>query len=139
MNFDPDIVLAKSSTVRKCLRAIREVRAQPDPVREWMILDVTILNLQRAVQACLDLANHLIALNGWELPRSARHSIEILAAKVVLPPEILPAVVGMVGFRNIAVHDYTALNPAIVESLVRDHLGDLEVFVAAIIAATPDR
>jgi uncharacterized protein YutE (UPF0331/DUF86 family) len=136
MKFDGDVVLAKASSVRKCLQAIREVRSQGGALQAWLIQDVTVLNLQRAVQACLDLANHLIAANGWELPRSARHSMEILAGNKVVQAEALPALLGMVGFRNIAVHDYVQLDPAVVERLAKDHLADVETFVAAIMAAT---
>jgi len=139
MKFDADIVLAKSSSIRKCLQTIREVRSQRDALQAWLVQDVTVLNLQRAVQACLDLANHLIAANGWELPRSARHSMEILVGKKALPAEALPALLGMVGFRNIAVHDYADLDLAVVESLARDHLGDIETFAATVIGETLDK
>jgi uncharacterized protein YutE (UPF0331/DUF86 family) len=44
--------------------------------------------------------------------------------------------VGVMGFRNIAVHDYAALDPAIVDAIVAKHLGDLDLFVDAILSAT---
>jgi len=72
---DTDIVLAKVSTVRKCLATIRRLRATDEPrLEKWIVQDVVVLNLQRAAQACLDLANHLITANEWELPRSTRHA-----------------------------------------------------------------
>ena len=36
---------------------------------------------------------------------------------------------GMVGFRNIAVHDYQNLNLEIVVAIVEKHLGDFEDFI----------
>jgi uncharacterized protein YutE (UPF0331/DUF86 family) len=38
----------------------------------------------------------------------------------------------MAGFRNIAVHDYRALDPAVLEAIVADDLGDLEGFADAV-------
>jgi len=61
-HFDEDVVLAKVANVRKTVAAIRALAA-PDrtALDEWIRQDVTVLNLQRAVEALLDLANHLIA------------------------------------------------------------------------------
>ena len=134
---DQDIVLAKASTVRKTLATIRRLKAADAPRLEaWIVQDVVVLNLQRAAQACLDLANHLITANSWELPRSARHSVEILRDASVIPREQSQVMVGVMGFRNIAVHDYAALDPAIVDAIVAKHLGDLERFVDAILEGT---
>ncbi len=134
---DRDIVLAKASTVRKCLATIRSLKAPEAPrLAGWIVQDVVVLNLQRAAQACLDLANHLITANSWELPRSARHSVEILREAGVIPHVQAQTMVGVMGFRNIAVHDYAALDPAIVDAIVAKHLGVLEEFVDTILSGT---
>jgi uncharacterized protein YutE (UPF0331/DUF86 family) len=36
----------------------------------------------------------------------------------------------MVGFRNIAIHDYQTLDPRVVEAIVTRHLDDLRDFAA---------
>jgi uncharacterized protein YutE (UPF0331/DUF86 family) len=134
---DRDIVLAKASTVRKCLATIRRLKAADAPRLEgWIVEDVVVLNLQRAAQACLDLANHLITANSWELPRSARHSFEILRESGVIARALGETMVSVMGFRNIAVHDYATLDPAIVDAIVANHLGDLDRFVDAVLAGT---
>jgi uncharacterized protein YutE (UPF0331/DUF86 family) len=132
---DHDLVLAKVSTVRTCVATIRGLRAADAPAREaWIVQDVTVLNLQRAAQACLDLANHLIAANRWELPRSARHAFQVLGRNGVVDRALLEVMVGVIGFRNIAVHDYATLNPAVVEAIAGRHLGDLETFADRVVA-----
>jgi uncharacterized protein YutE (UPF0331/DUF86 family) len=133
--FNEDVVLAKASNVRKTVAAIRLVN---DPVNsavsEWIRMDATVLNLQRAVEALLDLANHLISANGWELPRDGRHAFSILSSHGLLSDANLTLARAMVGFRNIAVHDYAALDPEIVRGIVRDRLGDLERLVESLLA-----
>lgn len=125
--FDEDVVLAKVSSVRKTVAAIRLVNGpEHEGVDDWIRLDATVLNLQRAVEALLDLANHLISANGWELPRDGRHAFSILAEKGLLPAPDVELSRAMVGFRNIAVHDYAALDPDVVHGIVRDRLGDIE-------------
>jgi len=132
---DHDLVLAKVSTIRKCVTTIRSLRAPDAPDREaWIVQDVTVLNLQRAAQACLDLANHLIAANRWELPRSARHAFQVLADNGVVDSATLRVMTGVMGFRNIAVHDYATLDPSVVDGIATSHLGDLETFADTVVA-----
>lgn len=133
--FDEDVVLAKVSNVRKTVAAIRLVNGpQHDCVDDWIRFDATVLNLQRSVEALLDLANHLISANGWELPRDGRHAFSILAEKGLLPTTDLELARAMVGFRNVAVHDYAALDPDVVRGIVRDRLGDLERLADGLLA-----
>ena len=40
---------------------------------------------------------------------------------------------GMVGFRNIAIHEYKQLDEEIVRDVIENHLGDIKEFVRAII------
>jgi uncharacterized protein YutE (UPF0331/DUF86 family) len=131
---DRDVVLAKVSTIRKCVGTIREVRAGAHgALAPWLVQDVTVLNLERAAQACIDMANHLISVNGWELPRSARHAFEVLAAQGIVEPALARTMGSIAGFRNVAVHAYTDLDPRVVEAIAEKHLPDLEVFADKIL------
>jgi uncharacterized protein YutE (UPF0331/DUF86 family) len=133
--FNEDVVLAKASNVRKTVAAIRLVNGPENGgVSDWIRMDATVLNLQRAVEALLDLANHLISANGWELPRDGRHAFSILSGHGLLSGADLALARAMVGFRNVAVHDYAALDPEIVRGIVRDRLGDLEGLVDGLLA-----
>ena len=140
VQFSEDIILAKAAAVRKCVRVIRKLWFENDPVvPDWVRLDVTVLNLQRAVEACVDLANHLIATNSWGLAGSAIESIGMLVDNQLIPPSEIPVYRGMIGFRNIAVHNYRDVDQAIVTGIVHDHLGDLERFAALVLEATVNR
>jgi uncharacterized protein YutE (UPF0331/DUF86 family) len=134
---DEDIVLAKVSTIRKCVAAIRSLpRDLPEPEREWMRVDLAVLNLQRAVEASIDLAGHLIAANGWELPRDAADGFRVLGSHGVVPAALTETLAKMVGFRNVAVHSYREIDPRIVHGIARDRLVDFESFVGAVLLAT---
>ncbi len=135
--FDEDVVLAKASTVRSCLTTIRQVHASDRvSLEEWMRRDLEILNLQRAAQACLDLVHHLIASNRWELPRDGGHAMSIAARHGVIDGALETTMRGVIGFRNVAVHLYTEIDPEILGDIVEHRLGDLERFVAAVLECT---
>lgn len=140
VRFDEDIVLSKVATVRRCVGAIGKLWFENDPaVPDWVRLDVTVLNLQRAVEACLDMANHLIAINSWGLPGAAVEAIQLLVDNNVLTASELSVYRGMIGFRNIAVHNYREIDQAIVRGIVNDHLQDLERFATLVLDATVSR
>lgn len=130
---DADIIMAKASTIKRCLNAIEQVNQTKNTMETWMVEDLIVLNLQRAIQACLDLANHLIAANHWDLPKSASQSMEIIARNNVVPRDMLNSLRSMVGFRNIAVHNYTILEPEIIQSIVKNHLSDIESLVQSVL------
>jgi len=60
--LEKDAVLSKISIIKNCLNSIKSV-TNLDPARldEIFIQDVYVLNLQRAIQACIDIANIIIA------------------------------------------------------------------------------
>ncbi|WP_337250322.1 HepT-like ribonuclease domain-containing protein [Acetomicrobium sp.] len=56
---DKDIVLAKVATIQRCFDRIRDVTGlDPKSLEDIDKQDIFVLNLQRAIQACIDLAAH---------------------------------------------------------------------------------
>ncbi len=132
--YDEDVVLAKVSNVRRCVAAIRSLSEPGNAaLTEWIRDDVTVLNLQRAIESFLDLAAHVISANGWEVPRDGRHAFALLEQHGLLEREGLALARAMVGFRNVAVHDYAALDLEVVRGIARDRLGDLEGLALAVV------
>ena len=86
---DRDVVLAKVATIRKCLDRIRDVTdLDPGKLEDIDRQDIFVLNLQRAVQACIDLASHAVAAEALGLPEKVRDNFSILREKGVVDPEL---------------------------------------------------
>ena len=122
---DRDVVLAKVATVDRCLRRIAEARDPERNLRPVDRQDIVELNLQRAVQAAIDLAMHVVSTEGYGMPDKLSGAFTILEKEGVLPPELAERLRKMAGFRNIAVHEYEEVDPAVVEAIVEKHLDDL--------------
>ncbi len=88
--------------------------------------------MQRAVQAAIDLATHVVATEGHGLAAAVAENFTLLEQQGVIDPQLALRLRKMVGFRTIAVHNYQALNLDIVEAIVTRHLGDLRAFSAVI-------
>jgi uncharacterized protein YutE (UPF0331/DUF86 family) len=125
--FDDALVLAKADIVRRCLRAIAAAtNGEVARLSDWMVRDVLVLNLQRAVQALIDLSQHLVAENGLPLPDQSSANFIALAKEGWLPNDLASVARNMVGFRNVAVHAYREIDDAILASIFTHHLGDLQ-------------
>jgi uncharacterized protein YutE (UPF0331/DUF86 family) len=88
--------------------------------------DIASLNLQRAIQAAIDLATHIISAEGYGTADSTAGVFTLLHQQGVIDADLATRLKRMVGFRNIAVHEYQTVNPAILESILDRHLGDLK-------------
>lgn len=131
---DRDVVTARVATIDRCLRRIEETRGE----RRAALLpieaeDIVLLNLQRAVQAAIDLATHVVTAEGYGLPDSLAASFSLLEGHGILDPDLAERLRRMVGFRNGALHNDQALDPRIVEAIVTRHLGDLRAFSSRVV------
>lgn len=80
------------------------------------------------IEACLDIGSHIISAEGYREPLYGRHVIDILAENGWLDPNVRESLVGMVGFRNILVHDYATIDSSIVFGVLHERLPDLRAF-----------
>ena len=76
---------------------------------------------------------HVVAERRLGLPQSSREAFALLSQNGILEPELSKRLQAMVGFRNIAVHDYQALQLPIVEAVITKHLGDFTAYSKAIL------
>jgi uncharacterized protein YutE (UPF0331/DUF86 family) len=90
--------------------------------------DLVSYNLVLAVQACLDLASHLIADEEWELATTASDSFLILAKHGVIPRATAEVLKQAASLRNILVHGYSKAVPDRIYAAATSGLGDLERF-----------
>lgn len=88
--------------------------------------------LQLAVEACLDLANHLIATREWPTPTTYREAFSTLAAKGVLSAELAAKMESWAGLRNVLVHLYLNIDHRRLWATLTEDLGDIEAYIAAL-------
>ncbi len=129
-----DVLLNKLSTIARCLIRIREVYAEAGSnfTHDYTRQDSVILNLQRACEASIDIANYLNKKKELGIPQSSRDSFKLLSSAGLISPIVATNLIKMIGLRNIAVHDYKELNMDIVEAVINNHLVDFELFVSEI-------
>jgi uncharacterized protein YutE (UPF0331/DUF86 family) len=120
-----DVLLNKMAIVERCLLRIKEVYDQnPDNLKDYTKQDSIVLNIQRAVEATIDIAMHVIAEKKLGIPQNSRDAFEVLAQHHLISNELLEKLKNMIGFRNIAVHNYQKINLSILQTVIENHLQD---------------
>ena len=87
--------------------------------------------LQLAIEACLDIGNHLIADARLRQPQDYKDIFTVLVENGYLPEEDRAAYQKMAGFRNVLVHGYARIDPAIVFGVLKKDLSRFEQFARA--------
>jgi uncharacterized protein YutE (UPF0331/DUF86 family) len=130
-----DVLINKAATIERCVkRAREEYQRGPDTfAADYTRQDAAILNIQRACEAALDMGQHLIRRERLGVPQSARDVFNLLAQGGWIDSALADALKRMVGFRNIAVHDYQALQLPITVAIIERHLDEFLDYSQAVL------
>lgn len=134
--MDRQVIEHKLESLRRCLSRIAD-KCPGDAqtlARDLDAQDIVALNLTRAVQLCVDVAAHLIASREIPAPNTMGQAFDALAEAGLIDRELADRLKKSVGFRNIAIHNYDAIDWGIVHSICRRHLDDFRAFAARILS-----
>lgn len=123
-----DIIINKAATIERCLKRINEEYhgAETELSSNYTKQDAIILNIQRACEAAIDMATHVVKIRNLGVPQTSKEVFIFLEKAHIIPKPLSEQLQAMVGFRNVAVHDYTTLNLDIVQHII-EH--DLDIFL----------
>jgi len=130
-----DVLLNKAAAIERAVRRVREEHAGDDArlLDDQTRQDAIILNLQRACESSIDAAMHLVRIQRLGVPQESREAFELLERAGHLDGSLADRLKRMVGFRNIAVHDYQRLDIDIVRSIVHERLDDFGAFARLLV------
>ncbi len=130
-----DVLINKAATIERCIARAREEYTR-DPASfasDFTRQDAAILNIQRACEAALDMGQHLARRERLGIPQSARDVFALLAQSGWINPALADNLKRMVGFRNIAVHDYQSLQLPITIAIIETHLDEFLQYSQALL------
>jgi len=127
-----DVLLNKGAIIERCIRRIREEYHACPALDNFTHVDALTLNIERACQAAVDMAMHLVAKGHLGIPQSAADAFSLLDRSALIDPSLARSMRAMVGFRNIAIHQYEDLDPAILQKIASSCLYDWVAFCAAL-------
>jgi uncharacterized protein YutE (UPF0331/DUF86 family) len=135
-----DIILNKKESIERCIKQIRIYYRLPSEIpfeEDYLRQDAVALNLQRACEQCIDLANYLIKLRKLGLPKDSKESFRLLASNRTISADLAKKLEGMVGFRNVLVHEYQRMDIDLMIDVIENRLDDLLLFTDFILKEFP--
>ena len=123
-----DICLNKASIIERSLRRALQEYAMDRELQNSTHIDAMTLNIERACQAAIDLAMHLVAHNHLGVPQTSADAFNLLNQAGYLSRDTALSMVAMTGFRNIAVHEYQKMNLDVLRKIGNEGWKGLVVF-----------
>lgn len=133
--MDRRVIEQKIESLSRCLARIAE-RCPLDAeslVTDYDAQDIVSVNLERAVQQCIDIASHIAADHDDVAAQSAGNLILDIAAKDIISSSTAEKIVRAIGFRNLLVHRYQTIDWKLVYTFVHERLFVFDDFTREIL------
>jgi uncharacterized protein YutE (UPF0331/DUF86 family) len=129
---DQELIEKRLAFIETCLHELRTM-AKPSVIetdlKERRFIEHT---LQICLQATQDVASHIVSDEKLGEPATNVELFTLLARAGWLEEQQARSLRAAIGFRNVVVHGYAAVDAAIVKDVVENHLSDIVTFVAAV-------
>jgi uncharacterized protein YutE (UPF0331/DUF86 family) len=96
------------------------------------LCNAVLMDLQQAIQACIDLAAHACVDDRLGAPATSADAFALLARHGVIDETLARRLTGAAGLRNLIVHQYTTIDLERMVQVIGNDLDDLRRFVAAL-------
>ena len=128
------VILNKFESIERCIHRIKEeYEDNPKNLEDYRRLDSIVLNLQRSCELVTDIAIYIVSARKLGIPQEKREAFELLEKNGLIPKAMSENMKKMIGFRNIAVHDYKKIDETILQDVIENHLNDLLDFARTIL------
>ncbi len=100
---------------------------------DWKIQRIVERTLHLLIETCFDIANQIISDEGFRIPETYADTFVVLFENNVIDENLSKNMQKMAKFRNILVHHYEKIDPAIIISILGKNLEDFEEFKKSIL------
>jgi len=128
--MNTDVIYYKIEILKRYVDRIKAKRPQSSAVlaKEFDRQDIILMNLQRAVKICVDIAAYILAGSTLPPPMSMEDAIYQIYMLEIISKTTCEKMQRSVKFRNIAIHEYDNINWEIVYSIISNHLDDFREY-----------
>lgn len=128
------VLINKYESIEKCINRINEeYENNPSNLEDYRKMDAIVLNLQRACEMASDVAMYIVSTRKLGIPQTKKEAFEKLYENNLISEDMCLKMKGMIGFRNIAIHEYKNIDEEILKDVIENHLTDIKEFVRQMI------
>jgi uncharacterized protein YutE (UPF0331/DUF86 family) len=123
-----DVCRNKAAIIERAIRrALEEYHRNPG-LTDFTHIDAMTLNIERFCQAAIDLAMHLVAREHLGMPQTSADAFKLLLKGNLISENIARSMIAMVGFRNVAIHEYQEMEMAVLRSIGESKWNDVVAY-----------
>lgn len=128
------VIENKISSVKKYLKILKRYKkySKEEIVKNIDLRGAVERYLYLAAQATIDLAEAVISFKKLRKPTTMSESFYILEEEEIIKSALSEKLVKMVGFRNIAAHDYEKMDYDIMYDILTNKLKNIEEFLKSV-------
>ena len=127
-----DVMFNKAAVIERSLRRVLDIYRADPALADLMHIDALTLNVERACQAAIDLAIHVVAAKHLGMPQSQADAFRLLADAGEIDRSLSERMIGMCGFRNVLIHQYQDLEIDLLHQVASEHWQDLAALCQAL-------
>ena len=127
-----DILFNKAAIIERCIRRIHEERQASPDLGNYTHVDAMTLNVERACQAAIDIAMHIVAKQHLGMPQSSAEAFDLLAKANIIDSALCRSMRNMTGFRNVAIHQYEELDLDVLKHIAETGYRDFITFCSSL-------
>ncbi|MFZ2656371.1 MAG: DUF86 domain-containing protein [Victivallales bacterium] len=121
MHIQPDdVCLNKATIIERSLRRVKEEFTKDPGLVNSTHVDAMTLNIERACQAAIDMAMHIVAKKHLGMPQTSADAFRLLLKANIISEKVSKEMIAMNGFRNIAIHEYQVLDMAVLRYIAEN-------------------
>ena len=131
-----DVIEGKIDIIVRNLEFLNDYRFvhEEEFLNSYKDVQAVKYSLLEIMEACIDIASHIISVKGFERAESYAEMFEILGKRGIISRDLAEKLADMARFRNLLVHGYARVDNARVLEIVKEELDDIEAFVKEILA-----
>ena len=116
------VIINKYDSIQKCIKRVNEEYDNNiDNLYDYKKLDPIVLNIQRACESAIDIAMYIVSSRKLGIPQTKKDAFIKLEEAKLISKEMSTNMQKMIGFRNIAVHDYKQIDEEILKDVIENH------------------
>lgn len=128
------VLINKYDSIERCINRIEEeYEGDSKSLEDYRKMDAIVLNLQRACEMATDIAMYIVTSRKLGIPQTKKEAYEKLYENKLISEDMCSKMKRMVGFRNIAIHEYKKIDEDILKDVIENHLIDLKDFAREMI------
>jgi len=133
MKSSKDTLQGKIEIIDRNLNYLNEVRESfKKQTNGYERLQAVKHSLFEIAEACIDMAGHIVAAEGYERTDTYAGLFQKLSENKIIPAQLSEKLAQMARFRNLLVHHYHYVEKGELLKIIEDDLPDVKEYVKAI-------